>query len=238
MPGPIRTRLSRRAIVAGDVVDLVFDLVDPPQLDFRAGQFVTLSVGTDAEGKPLRRSYSIASRSDRGEALRFLIKVIPGGVGSDFFTDLPLGTEVAMTGPHGFFVLDDGHPGDVVFAATGTGLAPVLPMIAELSRRGEPGQRELYWGLRHESDLFVPQEVAALCDEGRVKLHTYLSRPSEGWTGPKGRITQAILDRLPGLQAPTFYLVGNGAMIGELKKELVARGIDRKKQIRTEAFFD
>jgi hypothetical protein len=43
---------------------------------------------------------------------------------------------------------------------------------------------------------------------------------------------------LPQLVSPTFYLVGNGAMISDVKRELMARGIDRKRQIRTEAFFD
>ena len=70
-----------------------------------------------------------------------------------------------MTGPHGFFTLDPQHTGDVVFAATGTGLAPVLPMLAELSQRQEAGRREVYWGLRREEDLFVPEEVAAACAE-------------------------------------------------------------------------
>src|SRR5438067_2040360 len=83
------------------------------------------AVGAGAEGQHLRRSYSIASMSDHGESLRFLIRVIPGGVASDFFLHLPLGSTVEMTGPHGFFVLAPQHPGDVVFAATGTGLAPV-----------------------------------------------------------------------------------------------------------------
>ena len=52
------------------------------------------------------------------------------------------------------------------------------------------------------------------------------------------RSTPAILEQLPNLAAPTFYLVGNGAMITELKRELVERGVNRRKQIRTEAFFD
>lgn len=227
-----------RREVATDVVDLVFDVVDPPRLAFQAGQFVTLTVGQDAEGNNLRRSYSIASMSDQGDVLRLLIRVIPGGTASEFFTSLPVGREVAMTGPHGFFVLSPQHAGDVVFAATGTGLAPVLPMLGELAHRDEPGRRILYWGLREEADLFVPDEVETLCRAARTTLHTYLSRPSDRWPGARGRITQAILDEVPTFQAPTFYLVGNGAMIAELKTALIGRGIDRRKQIRTEAFFD
>jgi CDP-4-dehydro-6-deoxyglucose reductase len=233
----ISTRLASRTIVADDVVDVSFDVAGAP-LHFQAGQFVTLTVGKDAEGENLRRSYSIASLSDRGERLRFLIRVIPGGVASDFFVNLPIGSEVEMTGPHGFFVLNPHHPGDVVFAATGTGLAPVLPMLHELMGRQESGRRYVYWGLRQESDLFVPDEVMSQCQAARATLLTYLSRPGHAWTGRHGRISQPVLDQQPELSSPTYYLVGNGAMIAEVKAGLVAAGVDRRKQIRTEAFFD
>jgi len=234
----ITTRLVARAPVATDVVDLAFDLVRPQRFAFQAGQFVTLAVGKDAAGQSLRRSYSIASMSDRGERLRFLIRVIPGGVASDFFLHLPLGAEIEMTGPHGFFVLSGGHLGDVVFAATGTGVAPVMPMLDELARGAAAGRRLVYWGLRHETDLFCADEITRFCTAAGATVHTYLSRPSQSWSGLRGRITAAVLAELPGLRTPTFYLVGNGAMITELKTGLVMAGIDRRKQIRTEAFFD
>lgn len=238
MAHALKARLARRTVVADGVVDFVFEMIDPPALAFRAGQFVTLAVGKDEAGRDVRRSYSIASRSDRGAALRFIIRIVPGGVGSDFFEGLEVGAEVPMTGPHGFFVLDPEHKGDVVFAATGTGLAPVLPMLAELETRAEPGRRLVYWGLRQESDLFVVDEVAEACRAAGATLHTYLSRPTGDWAGQRGRITPVILEALPSLRAPTFYLVGNGAMIQELKRGLIEGGVDRKKQIRTEAFFD
>jgi hypothetical protein len=66
----------------------------------------------------------------------------------------------------------------------------------------------------------------------------HLTAAPPGWAGEGGRITPALVARLPTLAAPTFYLVGNGAMISELKHELTARGVNRKRQIRTEAFFD
>jgi ferredoxin-NADP reductase len=238
MSGPITTQLRVRSAVAADVYDLTFDVLDPAKVVFKAGQFVTLPVGTDSQGQSLRRSYSIASLSDHGEELRFIIRAIPGGVATDYFLRMHPGTEVPMTGPHGFFVLSTQHPGDVVFGATGTGVAPVLPMLDELRARGEPGRRLLYWGLRQESDLFVVPEVEALCRASATDLYIHLSRPGEAWRGLRGRITAPILAALPDLTAPTFYLVGNGHMISELKSKLVAAGIDRKKQIRTEAFFD
>jgi CDP-4-dehydro-6-deoxyglucose reductase, E3 len=238
MAQPLTTRLVRRSALAEGIVDFELALVTPAAITFRAGQFVTLAVGKDQNGHDVRRSYSIASRSDRGESLRLILRLVPGGPGSDFFSALNLGDEVRLTGPHGFFVLDPQHAGDVVFAATGTGLAPVLPMLAELAARTEPGRRFVYWGAREERDLFVPEEIAAACAAAGASLHTYLSRPEETWSGLRGRITPAVLEALPALQDPTFYIVGNGAMIQELKRGLIERGIDRKRHIRTEAFFD
>ena len=240
MPGPLTTRLTARTTVSKDVIDVRFGLVQPPRLTFQAGQFLTLPVGRDADGQPIRRSYSIASRSDQGEEVRFIIRVIPGGIASDYFVQLPLGAEVEMTGAHGFFVLAPHHPGDVVFGATGTGIAPVMPMLVELTARQdkEAGRRFVHWGVRHESDLFLTDEIQAACDAAGATLYTYLSRPGDSWKGLAGRITDPLLAQRPSLIEPSFYLVGNGGMIADVKRALVAAGIDRRKHIRTEAFFD
>ena len=236
--GPLTAVLASRTAVGAGVVDLVFAMRDPPHLPFQAGQFVSLHIGADAAGVPLKRSYSIASPSNAGDRLRFIIRAIPEGAATDFLLNLPVGTEVRMTGPHGFFVLDSQHPGDTVFGATGTGLAAVLPMLGELVHRPLEGRRLLFWGARHESDLFARAEIEELCRQAKVELQICLSAPPAGWNGGQGRITAAMVAALPSLRAPTFYLVGNGAMIVDTKKALIELGVDRKKQIRTEAFFD
>src|SRR5262245_53901498 len=123
MAGPFSARLASRQVVAPAVVDYVFEMVEPARLTFLAGQFVSIGVPGGVEGATVRRSYSIASRSDRGDKLRFIIKLVEGPA-SAFFETLEPGAPVEMTGPHGFFVLDREHLGDVVFAATGTGIAP------------------------------------------------------------------------------------------------------------------
>ena len=245
MPGPLVAELTARAVIAPGIAELSFAMRSPERLMFRAGQFVSLALvpgeAAAAETDVLpRRSYSIASQSDAGDVLRFIIRVIPEGKASAYLMSLPLGAQVAMTGPHGFFVLDPVHHGDVVFAATGTGIAAVMPMLGELAARpvAERKQTIVYWGLRHEADIFARDEIEALAARAGATLATHLTAPGPAWTGGRGRITPALLDRLPELAAPTFYLVGNGAMITELKRELVARGVNRKTHIRTEAFFD
>ena len=47
--------------------------------------------GDDRRATIPRRSYSIASQSDAGDVLRFIIRVIPEGKASDYLMALPLG---------------------------------------------------------------------------------------------------------------------------------------------------
>jgi CDP-4-dehydro-6-deoxyglucose reductase, E3 len=242
MAGPLTAELAERKLIAPGIAELSFAMRSPARLEFKAGQFVSIAVVPEAAGTDEvipRRSYSIASQSDTGETLRFIIRVIPGGRASDYLMTLPIGASVAMTGPHGFFVLDPGHPGDIVFGATGTGIAAVMPMLGELARRAEErGRTFIFWGVRHEEDFFAREEIERLAARAGASLGLYLTAPGPAWTGERGRITPALLARLGDLGSPTFYLVGNGAMITELKRELIARGVNRKTQIRTEAFFD
>lgn len=234
-------RLAAAHPIAADVVEYRFALEpEDAGLAWRSGQFISISIGQSDDGTPILRSYSLASRPD-GSGFRLVLKLVPGGVASEWFRRLRPGDRVRFTGPMGFFVLDlQPHPGDIVFGATGTGLAPFVPMIEDLLARGDPGPIHLHFGVRDEADLFWQDELTRLeaGSGGRVRTTISLSRPSDTWAGARGRITPRILDALPALARPTFYLCGNGAMIREVKAGLIERGVDRKRQIRTEAFFD
>jgi CDP-4-dehydro-6-deoxyglucose reductase, E3 len=244
MAGSLVAVLRARKMIAPGIAELLFEMTSPPRFAFRAGQFVSIAVPDLADGgaapSQARRSYSIASQVADDTHLRFIIRVMPDGAASRHLMSLAEGGELRLTGPHGFFVLDSTHAGDVVFGATGTGIAAVMPMLGELAARPDPGRRNVhvYWGVREESDLFAREELEALATRAGAGLALHLTAAGAGWAGPTGRITAAILSALPTFVAPTFYLVGNGAMITELKRELVAQGVNRKAQIRTEAFFD
>jgi ferredoxin-NADP reductase len=225
-----------RSVLAHEVLHL--ELAVPEPLTFRPGQFLSLRVGVDADDNPILRSYSIASSPGR-DRVSLIVKIVDGGAASKWFSAARPGDRVALTGPMGFFVLDLAHAGDVVFGATGVGIAPVLPMLDELLLRSETGRVTLHWGNRRTDELFWQAELAARkAAHPRFDYRLYISGSDEKWDGPRGRINAGLVDELASLTKPTFYLVGNGAMIREVKSALVERGVDRKKQIRNEAFFD
>jgi ferredoxin-NADP reductase len=188
------------------------------------------------------RSYSIASPPQRRGELSLVVRLVPGGVASERFRRLEPGQGLQFTGPMGFFVNELAHSGDIVYVATGTGIAPIVPMVQEALERPAAsdgdGKLHLYWGLRSEEDLFYRDELTALtARHPRLTCQIYLSQP-QGFYRPRGRVSGPVLELLPSLRSPTFYLCGNGQMIEELKSGLVGRGVQRKRQIRTEAFFD
>src|SRR5262249_35600261 len=147
--GPGKARLRALRALTYDTWEYAFEMAEPEVLSFRPGQFVSIGCGLDAQGVAARRSYSIASSAAHSDHFKLVVKLVPGGLASTFFASLGKGGEIEFTGPMGFFVLDLAHEGDIVFAATGTGIAPVRPMLQELAgRRAEHGQIRLFWGIR------------------------------------------------------------------------------------------
>jgi NAD(P)H-flavin reductase len=239
VPSPIEATLASKESIASGVFDLRFAISSPARLGFQAGQFVTLLVPGGQAGASVRRSYSIASPTSCGEQVRLIARQIPGGYASEYFTRLSPGDLVSMAGPFGGFTLGESHPGDLVFGTTGTGIATIMPMLEELARMPEraPGKRLVYWGLRRTEDIFARDELEDLCRRASAELCIHLSSAGPGWKGRHGRINSSVLAQVPELCAPVFYLVGNGAMVTEMRSSLVEQGVDRKRQIRTEAFF-
>jgi ferredoxin-NADP reductase len=232
--------LVERRKIAGEIEAYTFALDPPAALHFRAGQFVSLRVGEDRDGSAVLRSYSLASSPDQ-DRLTLVVRLIPGGAAAGWFDRLTIGARVRFTGPMGFFVLELQHTGDVVFGATGVGIAPVLPMLDEVLARPEHGKIHVLWGNRHASDVFWQAELdaRAAAHSARLRVRRFLSREATLPAGyEQGRITEPIFALVPDLVQPTFYLVGSGAMIKDVKTGLLARGIDRKRQVRNEAFFD
>lgn len=113
--------------------------------DFVAGQYV----GLRYRGTP--RAYSIAN-SPTEEGIEICVRRVPGGKLSPQLCDsLTVGEEVTLRGPYGELVLGDHSARDVVFLATGTGVAPLKSMIDYLFDTG----RDVYDGTERDVWLFL-----------------------------------------------------------------------------------
>lgn len=220
------------------MVEFEFRLVSGEPLVFQAGQFISLRLGSEENGAAILRSYSLASEPGQNR-FSLLVKVMESGVASNWFRQLKIGDTAPFSGPLGYFVLDQERRGDIVFAVTSVGIAPVRSMLAELLARPPTAKVHLFWGNRTESDLFWLDQLNKWREQhAQFQLELVLSQPSPTWQGRRGHIGPILLEKFSGFEDPTFYLVGNGRMIREVKQSLIERGVDRKRQIRNEVFFD
>ncbi len=95
---------------------------------YRPGQFITLRVAI--EGELHLRSYSMCSTPEIDSDLRVTVKRVPGGAVSNWLNDhLRAGDSVEGTPPAGTFVVPE-TAGDLVAYAAGSGITPVLSMLA------------------------------------------------------------------------------------------------------------
>ncbi|WP_436936323.1 ferredoxin--NADP reductase [Halovenus marina] len=116
-----------------------------PDIDFLAGQYVGLTYND------VPRAYSIANSPIEDE-LEICVRRVPGGKLSPQLCDeLDVGDTLTVRGPYGELVLQDRSPRDMVFLATGTGVAPFKGMIDYLFETG----RDEFAGEKRDIWLFL-----------------------------------------------------------------------------------
>ncbi|KAH7336613.1 oxidoreductase NAD-binding domain protein [Rhexocercosporidium sp. MPI-PUGE-AT-0058] len=208
-----RAVLLSKTALTPSIWQLTFDIFEA--VKFTPGQFALLRVG------PYEwRNYSIAKIE--GTQLDLLISTRTGGDGSLFAQNIQPGGETEIELPFGSFRLQDNQnePRRRVFIATGTGIAPFLPMFATLASSGGLHTSELLFGCSRKED-----DVTAL-DVLQNLPHTIvcISRDpmSEGIF--HGRVTKVLQDMKFNAANTDFYLCGAPAMVEDCRTMLSLKG--------------
>ncbi|MGH3497657.1 MAG: 1,2-phenylacetyl-CoA epoxidase subunit PaaE [Nocardioidaceae bacterium] len=219
-----------------DSVALTFEVPDPLAGDyaFTAGQHLT--VRTDVTGDQVRRNYSICSPAGSGR-LRIGVKRLPGGAFSDYvFERLQPGDELEVMTPSGRFFtpLDPANAKHYAFLAAGSGITPVLSLVAS-TVAAEPHSRvTLLYGNRRTGSVMFVEDLEDLKDRYPERFHLVhlLSREPVEVELFSGRLDGERLGRILDTIVPLdsvdeWFLCGPYAMVTELRGVLEQRGADR-----------
>lgn len=224
-------------------IELVFKMVDPPEFRFTAGQFIMLTVpvagppGPAGQKAGIKRAYSIYSSPLETKQFVVVSKLVSGGPASEWFKTLRGGETAEFTGPNGKFVLPTGSEEPLCFIATGTGVAPCHSMLATALARGTLGAIGLWWGVRHEEDIFYQDVFESLTRKHpNFRFVLTLSKPGPGWHLATGRVTACLPDILSKMPGARFFLCGGMPMIQEVSGWLQTHGV-AKDRIHNEVFF-
>jgi all-trans-retinol 13,14-reductase len=203
--------LVAKTAVTPSVWRLEFELDQP--LNFVPGQYVSLRVA------PFEwRDYSIAAAA--GTSLTLLISNRTGGDGSIYVGSVAPGAVTEIEGPFGGYRLArNAHR--KVFVATGTGVAPFLPMFAVMAAKGGIDAAELIFGCRTTADdltrLLAPLPRTTVC----------ASRDDASDVAVHGRVTRALADLAFDPATTDFYVCGSAAMVADCRTILERAGAQR-----------
>jgi ferredoxin--NADP+ reductase len=202
---------------------------DGPVPDFKAGQFVTLALNNPADGKVVRRAYSIASPPEQKKYFELLIrwvkKPLPGRLTTQIFNRKE-GDEIGWLKPTGIFTINeklhDGSPDNrrLVLIGGGTGLAPFIAYTLHLKAIGSKREIIVLHGASYVDELSYRELLTDLeeesLDKGRenwnFRYRASISRPQEplnrSWGGQKGRVESFLKRKFSDHPSPLEELVG------------------------------
>lgn len=199
------------------------------QLDFKAGQFVTLDLPIHEKKNKRWRSYSIASWPDGTNVYELLIVLDEKGSGTPYlFNNVSVGCKLKFRGPQGVFTLKEPLDKDLFLICTGTGVAPFRSMIHDIKNR-QISHKNIYlvYGCRTKNDLLYFDELTKLQDEipGFYYIPTLSREKWEGNTGYVHPIYESLC--MERMQAD-FFLCGWKGMIDDGQKIILDMGYDKK----------
>lgn len=227
--------VSRTRQLTRDVREIELSLVGAAGIVFAPGQFVSFEIEREGARFPATRAYSIASTPARRHAIELVVNRVPGGPGSEYLCDLREGDRTSFKGPVGDFVLRDGSR-DLLFVATGTGIAPFRSMLWALADAGSARRISLLWGLRSERDLYYQDELIRLRERlPNFSFVTTLSAPTADWRGAAGRVSSLVETHVTDVANLEVLLCGNGGMIRDVRDIVRRKGLC---PIRVEQYYD
>ena len=224
-PQMLRATVAEVTLHTPGVYHLALDLPEGHDVNYAAGQYLNIMLG-DGE----HRSFSMAA-PQQGNRVTLQVRKIEGGR----FTQGVLektqpGDSFDVELPHGSFYFHESDYQPMIFAATGTGFAPIKAILESLLDNDDCPPIHFYWGMRDESELYLLDEIQSWAS--RLYEFTFipvLSRAPQSWTGRRGYVQNAIAEDFDDLSEHSIYLCGSPHMIQDAKAIVGLAGAQMSK---------
>ncbi len=209
---------------------------------YKPGQYLTFK--HEIGGEEIRRNYSLCSSPLDGK-WQVAVKKVPGGIFSTLANELlKKGDKLMVMPPIGNFVpaLDVANKKSYLAIAAGSGITPILSIIATTLATEPNSQFTLVYGNQSRSSIIFKEALEALKNKyiNRLSIFHILSREKTDAALNYGRIDADKCNELfPRLIDPKsideVFLCGPIEMSLTVKEELIKRGV-QEKSIHLELF--
>ena len=223
----VPAKISSIEKTGSDVLKVILRLPPTSYFQYNAGQYVNLIKGN------INRSYSIANKVSSSNQLEFFIKKYENGLMSKYwFEEAKINDLLRVEGPLGSFFLREAKCENIVFLATGTGIAPIKAMLESVTEQHSNFSKKKFWifaGVRYKQDLLWEPNINNTKIE--IKYIPVLSRQVKDWNGEKGYVQDIVLKQKINLKDAQVYACGSNEMIQSAKKVLF------KNSLKENSFF-
>ncbi len=200
-------------------------------LAYEPGQYIIINSGLpNAEGKPLKRAYTLFAVNEDGTEFSLLAEKLPSAGVSVYLNEREVGDRLQFTGPWGKFKTlpetDTPVPGAVCFAF-GTGINALLGL---LNRNLPAPKTHLFW-FRDANTAFMSD--VCLRDHLPHNLHELKIEDLEAYSEERA---QELLADLAWAKDHDLYLAGEGHWTDGLAEGFLALGA-QPERMRREVFY-
>lgn len=211
-------RIDTLERVAEDIVRVSLRTPPSGRLQFLPGQYVDVIRGA------VRRSYSVGNAPRDDGRLELLVRRYAGGELSRYWFEQAAPDDLLrLEGPFGTFFLRDDGPRDLVFLATGTGIAPVKALVEELAHdaaRRSLHRVRVYWGNREPASFVWHPQAGDVNTFERA-----ISGGDSDWTGRRGYVHDMLFEDGFDPIDSAVYACGSTAMIAAARTRCLAAGL-------------
>ncbi|MDR1691555.1 MAG: ferredoxin--NADP reductase [Rickettsiales bacterium] len=210
--------------------------LDEESEPFKAGQYCVFGCNNE-EGKMVARPYSIASAPSKNIRKFYIVLVENGALTPNLFK-LKAGDKVFVSPRcvgHMTYVDNLENSQNIIFFATGTGIAPFHSILNEYEEVLNEKKITLVQGTRFEEELGYLNYFKEL--EKKYPNFRYIpSITRQDWDGHKGRITSILNEGLldEELRQPSLKIMmcGSLAMTAEAVEILKIKGVSQENIIK------
>lgn len=233
-PRPSEVRVPVLAVADETPEIKTFRMARPDGWKFEAGQFLTVCV--QADGKSVKRAYSISSAPYANGYVEISVKR-QGLVSGTLHATVRPGSTLTIKPPAGRFVYPSGDERPIVLLAGGVGITPLMSMLRHAVTAEPTRPITLLFSVRTKDDIVFRDEIELL-DRRHPQLRVAVAVSRDTAT-PKhyaGRIDQDLINGL--VDDPVnsiFCICGPIPMIDGMKTLLGDLGVP-ESQVRAEAF--
>jgi CDP-4-dehydro-6-deoxyglucose reductase, E3 len=214
-------RVNSLELLSEDIMQVKLRLPPTSDFIFLEGQFIDI-IGPNS----IRRSYSIANISLNKEITLLIKKVKDGEFSNYWFNEVKPNDLLRIEGPKGTFFLRN-NAKNLVFLATGTGIAPIISILEGLDLDSNFNQTKdisLFWGNREQKDFVWSPNFKKI----HVNFYPVISKEGSNWCGEIGYVQDVALRVINNIKEVNVYACGASAMIDSAKPGFIGAGLSEK----------